>query len=1396
MSELLPGLDLSPQSTPDAPVGCSTRFVRRWRVVGFGLSNVWRFGDLEMPTPTGRLLLRGTNGTGKTTALEAMWPYLLDLNATRLGAGKGRATTLSLLMREGATGRRRVGYVWFTISAPQEGNWSFGVRLQYSDGASPPVKVIPFAIPGRPLHELSLHGPAKAPINLEQFEAAVLACGGQIFADEDTYLAHLSVRIFGTPDARELTALAARLRNVRNPTMLGDVSPDAAAAALRDSLPSVAEEVINATAEALAESETTRSAFALDKEAADLLEDFRSVWCGHATDVVASVHSAATAAANDVRQQEAALEKCSVERTAADQQAEAADKDLETLESQITTATAEIKALENHQAYEDAGRLGDLKKALKAQDEAASAAAETMCEAARGALQQARTLRQEVRNIATDVQDVLDQAVGADANADPGVVLVSWTDRPRGVLSAGEITADPGPGIAIHGGGERLRRLAATWSEMAVTAAARADKAALALIDHRPVEKLQQDATSAATVAATAATNAAGLAEKAATATRQAADAARALLPTVEAWTRINADLANKPATDGADIERDAGASWELADIEQLAYAEPSQVVATADSWAHGAMVRAERMAAGLRARVHAVEEEEEQSREEAKTLRQEAAEFRRERLLPLPRPDWAGTSDDALALGTALDWAADFDDPQARALLEAALAATGLLGASLADSGARTRYWRVEAAGPIVQSNLSQVIKVTVEHPLAELASNVIARVTLADTAHAIETTPETAGVVVGRDGTFRAGVLYGRVPGADDPEQLLAARYVGARQRREAALIRAGELERQAASLELHADALSQLASRLSNEAVEISARGTTFPSRDKLRGIESNRAGIVRLAQEAQRAADEAKGEEERRVRVFRVAQKDWEERTRAIGLPIDLTELSYVRDTAKSTADQLRRAATPLRVKLAERLDRAIAQCSDGDIAERMSRSEAAARTALRLAEETRTSVGVLEATSGAAIRDVLERLEVAHDRRKKLDIKLSPARKRQSDSSKRAAAAVTNLLAAEKRLAELVPVAAEQLRRLRELLAASGVGEAVLDGDAPVEDDGLLVQVTEKLQGRRRSGKKTLRERTDTIRAKLAGVWSLDPTDDQGDLLGFVITHRDVSYTPTQAAIYARTLKDRAERALAASEERALSEFVVGRLPSAIGTAWTRLGDWIDEVNQKMRSATASSGVGVQVRKSRREKLGAAHETIFRLSCEVTDADRTPEQKRKLGETLLASIGGAEGETLQQRVAAAVDVRDWIDVHYEVTRPNEKPKRWGSRTGLSSGERRLVVLAPMLAAVAAGYDRFGEKALRLVPLDEIPVEVDERGREGLARFIAHLDLDLICTSYAWDGCPGAWDGIDAWDLEAGQDGTVVGFPMLVRGSSPIPGDTLATPGSEPADTKTN
>src|ERR687885_513106 len=86
----------------------------RWRPVRAGLVNVWRYAEEVFTFHEGRLLLRGVNGSGKSMALELLFPFLLDANAHpgRLSsAAKSRGGLYERLMT-GLEGRDRVGFVW------------------------------------------------------------------------------------------------------------------------------------------------------------------------------------------------------------------------------------------------------------------------------------------------------------------------------------------------------------------------------------------------------------------------------------------------------------------------------------------------------------------------------------------------------------------------------------------------------------------------------------------------------------------------------------------------------------------------------------------------------------------------------------------------------------------------------------------------------------------------------------------------------------------------------------------------------------------------------------------------------------------------------------------------------------------------------------------------------------------------------------------------------------------------------------------------------------------------------------------------------------------------------------------------------------------------------------
>src|SRR5204863_1026914 len=104
-------------------------------------------------------------------------------------------------------------------------------------------------------------------------------------------------------------------------------------------------------------------------------------------------------------------------------------------------------------------------------------------------------------------------------------------------------------------------------------------------------------------------------------------------------------------------------------------------------------------------------------ARAEAAERRAEAARLRSGQLLPLPRPQWAGAGDEAQALGAVLEWAPGVEEPHQRALVEAAMAAAGLLGATLTACDVRTPAWWVSPHGPVVTPNLAELLGVDTDH-------------------------------------------------------------------------------------------------------------------------------------------------------------------------------------------------------------------------------------------------------------------------------------------------------------------------------------------------------------------------------------------------------------------------------------------------------------------------------------------------------------------------------------------------------------------------------------------------------------------------------------------------------------------------------------------------------
>ena len=100
----------------------------RWTLNRAGIVNVWHYFDVEFQASGGRLILRGTNGAGKSRAMEMLVPFLLDADKRRMDATGSGKVSIEDLMKVGIVGATgQVGGVsgevdWFLI-------WTNAMRM-------------------------------------------------------------------------------------------------------------------------------------------------------------------------------------------------------------------------------------------------------------------------------------------------------------------------------------------------------------------------------------------------------------------------------------------------------------------------------------------------------------------------------------------------------------------------------------------------------------------------------------------------------------------------------------------------------------------------------------------------------------------------------------------------------------------------------------------------------------------------------------------------------------------------------------------------------------------------------------------------------------------------------------------------------------------------------------------------------------------------------------------------------------------------------------------------------------------------------------------------------------------------------------------------------------------
>jgi uncharacterized protein (TIGR02680 family) len=1321
-----------------------TERIQRWTLSRAGIVNVYQYGNEILQFADGRLLLRGVNGSGKSTAMNMLLPFLLDADTRRIDAAGEQSGVLRGWMLSGREEPQPQGYLWLEVAKGEE-HLTFGCGIR-ANRATDQVATWWFITARRPGIDFHLVED-RVPLSREALRAAIQP--DPLYGQEQRadYRAELRRRIFGGADIEQHLHL---LRIVRNPRV-GDRLDAELPQYLRDALPQLSEAALDDAAQPLEDLEEHRKNVADLRRTTEALGALHATYRNYARTELHRLADRTQEAVRASRERRRDEENVREAHDAALERQRLAEAGKRELVGEVERQQSAIEAMQVSDAYKSGAQLNDLRNHVESL-ERNKAAAEEVFERLRTATDRAadavRSARQEVAAdhgaLAERLSDLASLASGCFLAARPPSVpqIASQTD------SGGDLQLAPD---------QQFDTSATDRAVLALSAAARqrvddVESVEAALRAVEPAERAVRDAERAAGEARIAS-------EKARSAL---ADARAAFQSEVEVWQR-------------------SVVSW----IELVRHHQGMHGLGTIETPAEVGMVIEEiplgpQLGTVLGALTDPMIRHHESScaqheaalerhREQVRELENRSAELAAKLLADPPMFGWQRREGRCFA--ELVDFAAHLDFT-ARAGLEAALEASGLLSAEVHPDGALLLAdgQLVIAPGTAdVPKPLRDLLRAEVpdDDAHAEMR-DAIERVLRAISR---ESTSE-ADTVVTIDGEFRLGAMRGRHIKEE-------AEHIGVAARRAA-------LERQRAEIAL---ALGQAKAERDRLAAELEAAGVALEEALALRAqVPSDQAMHAAFWRrgESARVVEETEAQLRLRGTELEIAELRHSDvvafaRTTAtrLTLPTTFEELRELRsDLGRILADS--REAQRELAHLARALDRWADRGADWRAAGAdEERSESRLGSLGRELMSARERLTTLDATIGVAYAEIVaaiarhsEQLAIAHQSLTKVESELQQSvidatgAKKDAESSAAAreradvecgqaldllerALAVRGLIDAAADLPKVdaggghQPEEAASVDLYRMPAILSGSKDPVTAARRLVEMIRAQLPQPDEPPTSAEGVRQSIRRRRDSLGA---GWDAEDRQPDEQLPLHIDVTGPLTQQTPLAAAtrIVQSQLATMASL-LSAKQDQALRNLLQGLVAREIAGKLHSADELIGRMNERLAAITTSHGIGVKLRWRRRDDLDPMLAETVQLLAKPPDL-RTAEEDLRLSEALGHRIDDAHredpGAPYRELIARVLDYRDWHAMTILLLRPGHNPERLSRRTSLSEGEKKIVSYLPLFAAVAASCDGLAASApdaLRFLLLDDAFAKVSEDNHAKLFGLLVELDLDFIATS---------------------------------------------------------
>ena len=337
----------------------------RWVANKFGLFNFWYYDDQEYKLENGKVIFKGTNGSGKSVTTQSFIPLLLDgdkrPNRIDPFGTKSRRIEDYILMEDGE--EDRISYLYMEFKKPESKTYiTIGIGFRARKGKK--LESWHFILKdGRRINKdfkLYEFSGEKIPLNQKKFENR-LGEGNVFTLSQKEYMNKVNEHLFGYSDVENYKELLNLLIELRSPKLSKDFKPTKIYGILNKSLNTLSEDDLRDISEAMDNMDSLNNNLEeLDKSLRSA-QKINNAFSKYNKTIIYKKGLDYNRCRLRVKNEADSIDKLYKENSAAEILKEVSKEEIKELKLILQDAKIKRKALENHKGFKISEKLVELK---------------------------------------------------------------------------------------------------------------------------------------------------------------------------------------------------------------------------------------------------------------------------------------------------------------------------------------------------------------------------------------------------------------------------------------------------------------------------------------------------------------------------------------------------------------------------------------------------------------------------------------------------------------------------------------------------------------------------------------------------------------------------------------------------------------------------------------------------------------------------------------------------------------------------------------------------------------------------------------------------------------------------------------------------------------------------